>query len=546
LRTDRRWPVATSLLALAALLAVLAGPSLPALPAANSSDAVAVAGSEASATWAAAVSEDWPADAVIYHVFVDRFADGDAADQQVAGTADDPGYADALTDWMGGDLAGVRARLDHIVATGANTIWLSPVTSGPFFHGYHPTDLTEVDERFGDVDQLRGLVDDAHARGLKVVYDLVLNHTSDAHAWFVEAQADCTGSQRVDWYRFSDCPDRYDAFAGLPELPQLDLDHPPARDWVFDEVLPFWLDHIGVDGFRLDHVAGPSRDLWAALDAEVTARWPGTLLLAEVWAPQTSIDSYAPVMTAATAFPLRDRLEAVFARGGDVRAIAQPVAARSAAPRQLRDATYLSSHDQSRFTHLTGGDRKATALAYAAILTMPGLPVIYYGDEVGLAQTSSLADGADFADRWFREPMPWDEAAWDTELFDRVAALARLRTITPALHAGDYLEVLGEGELWVFERRHEDGRVLVVINTGDATATLDLVALGVVGDEADTEVRVTDLVRELRAEGFGGSETESDGRAGAALPEGAQLQREVPARDVLVLGIELAEEAEGE
>jgi glycosidase len=105
-------------------------------------------------------------------------------------------------------------------------------------------------------------------------------------------------------------------------------------------------------------------------------------------------------MDATTAFPLRARLEAEFARGGD----------------------------------LAGDDRHARALAHAAILTMPGLPVIYYGDEVGIGQRLSLPDGADFADRWFREPMPWDDADGDRELCERVAALARLRKTTPALH----------------------------------------------------------------------------------------------------------------
>lgn len=453
-----------------------------------------------------AVSDAWPADAVVYHVFVDRFADGDALDTQVGGEPrepgaattgpdpanvpgdpDDPGYAQALTAPMGGDLAGLHERLDHIVATGANTLWLSPVTPGPGYHGYHPTDLTGVEPRFGDLDTLRTLVADAQQRGLRVIHDLVLNHTSDQHPWFVAARADCAGSPYVAYYRFRSCPDDYAAFANLPELPQLDLDHPPLRTVVVDEVLPFWLDDIGVDGFRLDHVEGPSRDLWRTLRAELDQRWPGTLLLGEVWASQPIIDTYADVLDAATAFPLRERFVAVFAGSGDVRALAHPVAALldeqgHRRPDTPRPATFLSSHDQSRFAHEAGGDPRRVTLAYTAVLTLPGLPVIYYGDEVGLRQSDALPAHADHADRWFREPMPWDPDDWDHDVLEAVGELARLRTTSPALHDDAETRLLvGDGPTLVVERLAADGseRLLVALNATDDDTLVTLADLDV-------------------------------------------------------------------
>ena len=123
----------------------------------------------------------------------------------------------------------------------------------------------------------------------------------------------------------------------------------------------------------------------------------------------------------------------------------------------------------------------------SAILTLPGLPVIYAGDEVGQSQSSSLPDDADHADRWFREPMPWDTDDWDHAVHDRIAALARLRTTTPALHddAG-YRELVGAGPVWVYERRSADGsdRLLVALNTSDEAATLTLAELGVTASSA--------------------------------------------------------------
>jgi cyclomaltodextrinase len=457
-------------------------------------------------TWTTADSSGWPDSTVIYHVFVDRFADGEATATQVAGTPDDPTYADDLTDWMGGDLAGVRARLDHIVATGANTIWLSPVTPGPFFHGYHPTDLTDVDPRFGDVDELRALVADAQERGLTVLYDLVLNHTSDQHPWFRDAQADCDTSPYVEYYRFRDCPDSYAGFAGLSELPQLQPDHPPLQAELFDEVLPFWLDDIGVDGFRLDHVEGPSRTFWAAFDVELDERWPGTLVLGEVWSTQSTIDSYGEVLDSATAFPFRDRLLPVFARGGNAPAASLLVAQwldddGLLRPERPIPQTYLSSHDQSRFTQEASGDRARTALAHEAILTLPGHPTIYYGDEVGLSQTDRLPDGAPFQDRWYREPMPWDASGWDLDLAARVAAAARLRTTTPALGAGGaYHEVISDGPLWVFERALDDDRYLVVLNNSDTeVARFDVDAALAAADRPPGTVEA-DVLAMLREE----------------------------------------------
>ena len=501
--------------------------------------------------WDAAASGDWPADAVLYHVFVDRFADGDAPETQVAGHPDDPDYAGALTDWMGGDLAGIEARLDHIVATGANTLWVSPVNTGPAFHGYHPTDLLDVDPRFGDVDRLHRLVDAAQARGVKVVYDLVLNHTSNLHPWFVEAQERCEGSPFVDWYRFSDCPDDYAAFAGLPELPQLDLDHAPAREYVFDEVLPFYLDDVGVDGFRLDHVEGPSRDFWRAFDAELAERWPDTLVIGEVWAQPATIDSYGDVLDAATAFPFRDRLLATFARGGDARAVAMPVAGWLDAeglpdPSLPRRQTYVSSHDQPRFAHEAGGDLDRLAAAYAAILTAPGLPTVYYGDEVGMAQTDALPPGADFADRWFREPMPWDRdvwPVWDEATFDRVSAFARARTVEPALHSGRYLEVVGEGAVWVFERLHREHRLLVAINTSevaaDLTEALTDAGWGDVGllEDAEVVVRLGGV-----ASDDSGDEGAGEGAAdeGSGADDAASAVQQLPGLDAVVLRLPAA------
>lgn len=407
----------------------------------------------------------WFESAVIYHVFLDRFA----------GVENVAPSEDGLIGILGGDLDGLADHLDHIAATGANTIWLSPVHPGPASHGYHPTDLTGVEQRLGGRAALDRVMEGARQRGLRVVLDLVVSHTSDQHPWFVSARADCT-SPTVAWYRFRDCPDDYAGFAGLRELPQLDLDHPEARAHILETVLPYWLDDVGVDGFRLDHVLGPSREFWTELRRTVDERWPDTLLLGEVWADQRTIDSYRDQFDAATAFPLRDRMVAVFAQGGDVRSLDHFLGLATQRPGPL-PASYLSSHDQPRFTHLAGDDTSRTALAYAALLTLPGIPVIYYGDEVGMTQRTDHTRYLTHADRFFREPMPWDASTWDAELLATVSSLARLRTISPALSTGDWRSVVAQGEVLVFERSSAEQRMLVVVANSPGLATVDLVSL---------------------------------------------------------------------
>lgn len=422
----------------------------------------------------------WHERAVVYHVFLDRFA----------GVENTRPSEEGLIGRLGGDLDGLADRLDHIAATGANTIWLSPVHPGPAAHGYHPTDLTGVEERLGGRAALDRVMAGARERGLRVVLDLVVSHTSDEHPWFVEARSDCT-SPYVAWYRFRACPDDYAGFAGLRELPQLDLDHPDARSYVLGTVVPYWLDEVGVDGFRLDHVLGPSRDFWRELRRTVDEGWPGTLLLGEVWSDQRTIDSYRDSFDAATAFPHRDRMVAVFASGGDVRSLDHFLGLAEQRPGPI-PATYLSSHDQPRFTHLAGDDTRRTALAHVALLTLPGIPVLYYGDEVGLSQRTDHTPFPSHADRFFREPMPWDPAEWDTELLATVSTVAAIRTASSALSSGELVRIVGQGDVLVFERRAADERMLVVVANGPHLGDeLDLGALlGGLGTTVDADVRL--------------------------------------------------------
>jgi len=187
----------------------------------------------------------WTRDAIVYHIFVDRFWSPDGPWPQ-RGTGPAERY--------GGTLEGLRRKLDHISALGANVIWLSPIHPSPTYHGYDATDLFAVSPTLGTIADFDRLLEDAHGRGIRMLLDFVPNHWSREHPTFVEATTD-RNSPYVDWYRFTRWPTSYESLFGHKPMPRLNYANANARRHVLDAVR-FWLDR-GVDGYRVDFALGP-------------------------------------------------------------------------------------------------------------------------------------------------------------------------------------------------------------------------------------------------------------------------------------------------
>ena len=478
----------------------------------------------------------WAREASIYHVFVDRFDDGDPSNNVDV----DPSlsFDEALKDWMGGDLAGVEARLDHIEELGFDTIWLGPVYEGKYFHGYHPADFLTVDPNFGSNAELGQLVEEVHARDLRIVYDFVPNHTSDEHPWFqdvieeVDGAPRCQDSDYVEFYKFNeDCTD-YQSFFGIDELPELDLMTPdrPAARYLLDEVVPFYLEDLGFDGFRIDHAKGPGSEdsegsednqlFLAALRELVDGMEGEKYLFGEVWSPRAQIAAYADTLDGALNFPLHNALADTLARSTSLASLDNAVRTDL----ETYDdgfvlTSFLDNHDVQRFVFQAGNDaaaRERLQLAFTAQFTLPGSPVVYNGTDIGMGQTdnTAAAEGG-WVDRWYREPFPWPDTTWahsDSDGFvlqewhqdvaDQVAALNALRGEQPALIHGTYETVHAAGDLMLFERSHGDDRLLVVINRG-SDRTLDLAAL--YGAEIADGVTLTALLGDGEATSSEGS-----------------------------------------
>jgi maltose alpha-D-glucosyltransferase/alpha-amylase len=398
----------------------------------------------------------WFKDAVIYQLHVKSFFDGN-----------DDGI---------GDFEGLIEKLDYIVALGVTAIWLLPFFPSPRRDdGYDIAKYEDVHPDYGTMDDARRFIDAAHARGLRVIIELVINHTSDQHPWFQRARSAPAGSPERDFYVWSDTDQAYtgtriifcdteksnwtfDPVAGqyywhrfYSHQPDLNFDNPAVVDAVFS-VMHFWLK-LGVDGLRLDAVPyliereGTSNEnlpethaILKRLRAEVDANFPGRMLLAEanMWPEDTQQyfgdvrDGAGDECHMAFHFPLMPRMYMAIARE-DRFPITDIMRQTPGIPENCQWAIFLRNHDEltlemvtdserdylwetyaadrrarinlgirRRLAPLLQRDRRRIELMTALLLTFPGTPVLYYGDEIGMGDNIHLGDRDGV-----RTPMQW-------------------------------------------------------------------------------------------------------------------------------------------
>lgn len=341
----------------------------------------------------------WAREAVIYHIFVDRFHPGEG--RRWKQTRD-------LRAVVGGTLWGVAQKLDYIAELGATAIWLSPVFPSPTVHGYDATDTFQVEARLGGGEALRAAVEAAHNRGLRVILDLVANHVSDRHPYFVDALHDPASPYR-DWFTFDDSEVGYRTFFGVGSMPQVNLAAPGARVWMLD-VARYWLREFDIDGYRLDHAHGPGPGFWPEFWAACKAENPECFAFGEIVEPPERVRLYTGRLDGALDFHLADAFRRTFARGTWTRADFDTFVERHLAYFDHPDfllPTFLDNHDIDRFLFVAGNDKDALREAAAVQMALPGPPVIYYGTEVGMLQAAGRASSVGLEAS--RGPMWWGD-----------------------------------------------------------------------------------------------------------------------------------------
>ena len=326
-----------------------------------------------------------------------------------------------------GDLEGVRLRLDHLASLGVETLWLMPIFESPGTAGYDVADYDAIRAAYGTEEDLVRLVDDAHARDMRVLLDLPFNHVALTHPWFAAADADPDSPSR-DRFVFSDT--QWDTYRWFPAtgggfyyaffgaaLPDLNWTDALVRAQMF-EAIEGWMDIV--DGYRLDAVVmlveadgaitntDDTHALLAELYARVKTANPDARVLAEASEPDVAGNAAylgspgAPESDRTLDFPRREALLAAVAAGAPDGLLAH-LAEQEDAASLGRTAPFLQSHDVSRLPAFVADDR-ARRLLQVLQLTLPGDPVLYYGEELDLADATS-ATGQDYA---WRAPMPWD------------------------------------------------------------------------------------------------------------------------------------------
>jgi glycosidase len=469
-------------------------------------------------------STAWWNGAVVYELFVRSFQDSNGDGK--------------------GDLQGLIDRLDHLndgdpsttTDLGVDAIWLMPIQPSPSYHGYDVTDYDGVNPDYGAPADLDRLVAECHRRGIKVILDLVLNHSSSQHPWFLDSSSSAFSARR-DWYLWrgsdpgwqqpwttSGGSSTWHAMGGAfyygvfwGGMPDLNWTNAAVRSEM-GAVASRWLGR-GADGFRLDAVrylvenGGGSYQqdqpethrFLKEFAAGVRAAKPDAMLVGEAWADTATIAPYygstgtvpgGDELPLLFDFPLADAVVSGVASGTASGIAAALDAAWRTYPRGAADAPFLTNHDQVRVATRLGADPARLRLAAAILLTLPGTPFLYYGEEIG------MQNGTCAGDECKRTPMAWDATAgggfttgtpwWPpapggasvaaqtadpASLLSRYRQLIRARGASPALRRGELTAIAGPASgVLAFARSGGGETVLAAHNLGGgfASATLAL------------------------------------------------------------------------
>lgn len=399
----------------------------------------------------------------------------EAADQRASGVFYEifvRSFYDSNGDGIG-DLNGVTAKLDYLQSLGISGLWLTPIHPSPSYHGYDVTDYYDIHPDFGTMADFERLIEEAHKRNIQIIMDLVVNHSSNEHPWFIES-ARGTDSPYRDWYIWADSETGADpdAVAGKGAdgnvgaklsaisavggiawharngghylgifwegMPDLNIDHPDVRAEMI-KIGQFWLNK-GVDGFRLDaakhvyedfqgdggnqEIARKNQAWWQEFRRGLNEVKPDAYLVGEVWDSTAVIGPYLDqAFNACFNFDLAGQLLAA-AKSEKAVDIASKLSRiyeyyDRVSGGAFEDAIFLTNHDQNRVMSQLQGNANHAKMAASMLLTLPGKPYIYYGEEIGMQGMKP--------DEYIREPMLWyaggtqgeGQATWESSRFNR-------------------------------------------------------------------------------------------------------------------------------
>ncbi|GBF74144.1 alpha-glycosidase [Paenibacillus sp. 598K] len=441
---------------------------------------------------------EWVKDAVFYQIFPDRFARGSHAAPSDRFAV--WGSVPTKQNTFGGDLQGVLDHLDYLTDLGITAIYFTPLFQAPSSHKYDTQDYYAVDPQFGTTELLRQLVAACHERGIRVMLDIVFNHTGSLFPPFRDVAEKGAHSPYADWFHISQWADAetgqpmiYETFGYEPDLPKLNMVNDRLGRYLL-EVAAHWLKTTDIDGFRLDVANEVNHRFWRAFRDTVKAIKPEAYILGEIfhdamaWLGGDQLDA---VMD----YPVRDIAIKFFAtQRVDARMFADIVGQQLASyPQQVNEASFqlLGSHDTPRLLTLCGGSIAKLKLAALFQFTYIGAPCIYYGDEIGMSGDNDPDN---------RRCMIWETSQQNLELLGFYRELIVLRKTHEALRSGTFrfLHAPAGGYELAYERRAGEERLILAMNVSSQPSRL-LLALPDRARQADDDGAASAAYAEIAA-----------------------------------------------
>lgn len=418
----------------------------------------------------------WVREAVFYQIFPERFCNGN--------TLNDPPNTvpwescPSPTNFFGGDLEGIEQKIPYLVELGVTALWLTPIFSSVSNHKYNTSDYMVIDPHFGTEEILKRLVKKLHDNGIRIILDCVFNHTGTDFWAFRDVLKKGPESHFKDWYYIREFPVRmephptYECWWDIADLPKLNVPNPEVKQYLLD-VAAYWTREFEIDGWRLDVPNEVSHDFWIEFREVVKNINPECYIVGEIWddgRPWLQGDQFDAVMN----YLFRDNVLDFFARKKmEVSDFDHHMGnLRLQYPQQVNLSllNLMGSHDTARVLtvfseevpHVTDPpeleeSKKRMRPAIIFQMTYPGAPMIYYGDEVGMAGGP---------DPGCRRAMIWEHDQQDRELFSFYSSLTRLRKENCALTKGAFIPLAADdaGKLYAFARCFNDRLCIVVLN----------------------------------------------------------------------------------
>lgn len=447
-------------------------------------------------------STNWWNQSVFYEIFVRSYFDSNA---------------DGI-----GDFNGLTLKLNYLNDGDSTTtndlgikgIWLMPINASPSSHGYDVTNYKAVNPQYGSLADFKNLITEAHKRGIKIIIDFVINHSSSQHPWFVKSAANDPFYR--DFYRWNSTKPTYKGPWGQDvwytknssnyyalfwsEMPDLNYNYQPVKDSIFDAA-KFWIDSIKVDGFRLDAAMylyengsnlmnqPETFQFWADFNAYCKSLNPNFLTVGEVWTVTSTIKNYNNKLDNCFEFDLASNILNVM-KTNNTQALRTEMNYAYQNLQYNKFSTFLTNHDQNRVFDEMGGDVFKLKTAASIYLTLPGTPYLYYGEEIGMKGSKP--------DERIRTPMQWSSAGaagfstvnpWyavnsnytsynvqlmnsdSNSLLSYYKKLIQTRNATPALSVGTYQNIIcSDSAVYSFLRTYNNQNYLVLVNTANRSS----------------------------------------------------------------------------